>query len=167
MPDEGCPHYSFLEYGNVWENYCYGKSLGGNLYEGMSIQDNGKYDSDASDINENGNTTEKISYQKATTTITSVISTHQDVTKYVQTDKSNYSTGTVKASPASEYTYKLRARIGSADVTNFVIYDSIEEYVQDPYSFEQSFITAYGTKKHWNGEFLGVDTSYAESKGYK
>ena len=88
---------SFLEYGNVWENYCYGKSLGGNLYEGMSIQDNGKYDSDASDINENGNTTEKISYQKATTTITSVISTHQDVTKYVQTDKSNYSTGTVKA----------------------------------------------------------------------
>ena len=158
---------SFLEYGNVWENYCYGKSLGGNLYEGMSIQDNGKYDSDASDINENGNTTEKISYQKATTTITSVISTHQDVTKYVQTDKSNYSTGTVKASPASEYTYKLRARIGSADVTNFVIYDSIEEYVQDPYSFEQSFITAYGTKKHWNGEFLGVDTSYAESKGYK
>ena len=158
---------SFLEYGNVWTNYCYGKSLGGNLSEGMSISDNGHYDKDASDINENGDTTEKISYQKATTTITSVISTHQDVTKYVQTDKSNYSTGTVKASPDSEYTYKLRARTGSANVTNLVIYDSIEEYVQDPYSAEQNFITAYGTKKHWNGEFLGVDTSYAENKGYK
>ena len=48
-----------------------------------------------------------------------------------------------------------------------MIYDSIEEYVQDPYSAEQNFITAYGTKKHWNGEFLGVDTSYAENKGYK
>ena len=23
------------------------------------------------------------------------------------------------------------------------------------------------TKKHWNGEFLGIDTSYAESKGYR
>lgn len=158
---------SFLEYGNVWTNYCYGKSLGGNLSEGMSISDNGYYDKDASDINENGDTTEKISYQKATITITSVISTHQDVTKYVQTDKSNYSTGTVKASPDSEYTYKLRARTGTADVTNLVIYESIEEYVQDPYSTEQSFITAYGTKKHWNGEFLGVDTSYAEKKGYK
>ena len=156
---------SFLEYGNVWTNYCYGKSLGGNLSEGMSISDNGYYDKDASDINENGDTTEKISYQKATKT--SVISTHQDVTKYVQTDKSNYSTGTVKASPDSEYTYKLRARTGSANVTNLVIYDSIEEYVQDPYSAEQNFITAYGTKKHWNGEFLGVDTSYAENKGYK
>ena len=85
----------------------------------------------------------------------------------MQTDKSNYSTGTVKASPDSEYTYKLRARTGSANVTNLVIYDSIEEYVQDPYSAEQNFITAYGTKKHWNGEFLGVDTSYAENKGYK
>ena len=158
---------SFLEYGNVWTNYCYGKSLGGNLSESSSIKDNGYYDNDASDINENGDITENISYQKATITITSVISTHQDVTKYVQTDKSNYSTGTVKASPDSEYTYKLRARTGSADVSNLVIYDSIEEYVQDPYSTEQNFITSYGTKKHWNGAFLGIDTSYAEKKGYK
>ena len=73
----------------------------------MSISDNGHYDKDASDINENGDTTEKISYQKATTTITSVISTHQDVTKYVQTDKSNYSTGTVKASPDSDKVFPV------------------------------------------------------------
>ncbi len=161
---------SFLEYGKVWKNYCYVDKLesqekGINLYN--SIQDNGRYDSEASDINENGDLTDKLSYTSASTTINSIVSTHQDVTKYVQTDKSNYSTGTVKASPDSEYTYKLRVRTGSADVTNFVIYDSIEKYVQDPYSTEQSFITAYGTKDHWNGEFLGVDTSYAENKGYK
>lgn len=161
---------SFLEYGNVWENRVYAEfteqpmSANKKIY---GIDDNGIYDKDAIDINENDQTDDKICTAKATATITSVVSTHQDVTKYVQTDKSNYSTGTVKASPNSEYTYKLRARTGTADVTNFTIYDSIEEYIQDPYSTEQSFITAYGTKKHWNGEFLGVDTSYAENKGYK
>ena len=160
---------SFLEYGNVWENRVYAEfteqpmSANKKIY---GIDDNGIYDKDAIDINENDQTDDKVCTAKDTATITSVVSTHQDVTKYVQTDKSNYSTGTVKASPSSEYTYKLRARTGTADVTNFIIYDSIEEYVQDPYSAEQSFITAYGTKKHWNGSFLGIDTSYAEAKGY-
>lgn len=161
---------SFLEYGNVWENRVYTEfteqPMSENKKLSWSIDDNGTYDIDAIDINENDQTDDKICTAKDTATITSVVSTHQDVTKYVQTDKSNYSTGTVKASPDSEYTYKLRARTGTADVTNFIIYDSIEEYVQDPYSTEQSFITAYGTKKHWNGSFLGIDTSYAETKGY-
>lgn len=160
---------SYLEYGSTWTNYGYMTPLDNQLHATInsgSVQDNGYYDKDASDINQNGNTSENISYSKAITTISDVVSSHQSLTKYVKTDKSNYSTGVVKASPNSEYTYKLCARTGGNRVTSFIIYDSIEEYVQDPYSVEQNFITAYGTKKHWNGEFLGIDTSYAESKGY-
>lgn len=148
---------SFLEYGSVWENAVNTKCFG-NQFEtkGTTIED-------VLDLNGDGNTTEKMAYAKAIATITSVVSTHQDVTKYVQTDKSNYSTGTVKASPDSEYTYKLRVRTGQNDVTNLVIYDSVEEYAQDK---DGIIVPAYGTKKHWNGSFLGIDTSYAEAKGY-
>lgn len=107
-------------------------------------------DADAIDIDEDGNIEEEFSYAKAQTTITSVISTHQDVTKYVKTDKSSYSTGKVESSYDSEYEYKLRVRTGQNDVTNLVIYDSIEEYAQDK---NGNVVTAYGDKKHWNGEF--------------
>ena len=119
---------------------------------------------DTLDINENGDVDEYIRYVNQEVVITSVISTYQDVTKYVQTDKSNYSTGKVDTSCDSEYTYKLRIRTGQNDITNLVIYDSVEEYAQDK---DGNIVPAYGTKKHWNGEFLGVDTSYAENKGYK
>lgn len=148
---------SFLEYGNVWMNDCFAEKLDG---QENSLMKNTKVDE--MDINENGEK-ENLGYAKASATITSVVSTHQDVTKYVQTDKSNYSTGTVKASPDSEYTYKLRVRTGQNDVTNLVIYDSVEEYAQDK---DGNIVPAYGTKKHWNGSFLGIDTSYAEAKGY-
>ena len=148
---------SFLEYGNVWLNDCYAEKIDG---QENSLMKNTKVDE--LDINENGEK-ENLGYAKASATITSVVSTHQDVTKYVKTDKSNYSTGTVKASPDSEYTYKLRVRTGQNDVTNLVIYDSVEEYAQDK---DGIIVPAYGTKKHWNGSFLGIDTSYAEAKGY-
>ena len=95
-------------------------------------------------------------------TLSSVISTHQDVTKYVQTDKSNFSTGTVKVSPDGEYTYKLRVRTGQNNVTNLVIYDNIESYLK----IKEDFIPSYGNNEYWQGELLGIDTSYAESKGY-
>lgn len=165
--DYSISYDAFLDKGNVWTNYGYAslKNMDKhNINSNYRTIDNGTFDKEASDINENGNLNENLLYSKAKTTITSVVSTHQDVTKYVQTDKNNYSTGTVKASPDSEYTYKLRVRTGQNDVTNLVIYDSIEEYSQDK---DGNIVPAYGTKKHWNGEFLGVDTSYAENKGYK
>ena len=147
---------SFLEYGNVYTNYSYaeglelaGTKMGYNTYP--EVSDNGTYDSDAYDINENG-IIETLTYRKASVTIVSVISTHQDVTTYVQTDQSNYSTGIVDASNNSEYEYKLRVRTGSADVTNLVIYSSIEE--------------AQPNRTRWKGKFLSIDTSYAKNKGY-
>ena len=157
---------SFLEYGAVWTNYCYVDKL--DIQENgitllIPITDSGRYDSDAVDLDEDGDITDYLSYAKAQTTITSVVSTHQDVTKYVHTDKSSFSTGKVDSSYDSEYEYKLRVRTGQNDITNLVIYDSIEEYAQDK---DGNIVTAYGSKSHWNGEFLGIDTSYAESKGY-
>ena len=159
---------SVLEYGKIWTNYCYVDKLdtqkkGIELLAGYTVFDNGSYDSEAVDIDEDGDITDKLSYARVQITITSVISTHQDVQKSVKTDKSNYSTGTVESSLNSEYEYKLRARTGQNDVTNLIIYDSLEEYAQNP---EGEFVPAYGDKEHWNGEFLGIDTSYAESKGY-
>lgn len=148
---------SFLEHGNVWTNRAYATYYNQEFNEMFgyfiyATTDNGLYDLDETDINANNNTTEKIVYANASTTINSVVSTHQDVTAYVKTDQSNYSTGIVDASCSSEYEYKLRVRTGSADITNLVIYTSIEE--------------AQPKRTRWYGEFLGVDTTYAENKGY-
>ena len=146
---------SYLQYGATWTNYAYltGKySNGNNLSMNNKIYDKGQYDKQATDINENKDVSEYLSYAKASKTITSVISTHQDVTTYVKTDFSNYSTGTVNSSCNTEYEYKLRVRTGTADVTNLIIYSNLEE--------------AQPERTRWKGEFLGIDTSYAESKGY-
>ena len=88
----------------------------------------------------------------STINITSVVSTHQDVTTYVQTDKNNFTTGTADSSINTDYQYKLRARTGSADITNLIIYTNLEE--------------AQPERQRWKGEFLSIDTSYAENKGY-
>lgn len=156
---------SFLEHGNIWENYCYVNKLetqekGVNIF---GVSDNGTYDKNAYDINENGDVTEKLSYSKATATITSVVSTHQDVQTQVQSTLSNYSTGIVNAEYDKNYSYKLRVRSGENDVTNLVIYDNLEKWAKDK---DGNFIEAAGKKQYWQGEFLGIDTSYAESKGY-
>lgn len=145
---------SYLEYGAVWTNNCYATgyyNTGKKLTTG-SVADNGTYDADFVDVNENGDTTETLSYQKDSVSITSVVSTHQDVTTYVKTDQSNYSTGIVNASCSSEYEYKLRVRTGSSDVTNLILYTNLEE--------------AQPERTRWKGEFLGYDTSYATNKGY-
>ena len=159
---------SFLEYGHVYNNYCYVSAndndkhinfhsinISGNsqTVSDVGITDNGKFDIDANDINENNNTSDYISYSKVTTTINSIISTHQDVTKYVKTDQSSYSTGIVDTSNNSEYEYKLRVRTGQNNITNLILYDSVE--------------TAQPERTRWQGEFLGIDTSYAENKIYK
>lgn len=129
---------SFLGYGSVWTNNSYADKVDGqdNIYLKNT-------ETDLLDINENGNISENLGFAEASAIITSVISTHQDVTKYVKTDKSNYSTGKVESSYDSEYGYKLRVRTGQNDITNLVIYDSIEEYAQDK---DGNFVKAYGDK---------------------
>ena len=172
---------SYLEYGNYWENSIYwnyyNRSNSSFFYTNNSYSlpkdSNGNiidtFDQDMIDINfdneedwsyfESSSSnkyayyyTSKFSGDTASIIITSVVSTHQDITTYVKTDQSNYSTGIVDVSCNSEYEYKLRVRTGSADVTNLVIYTSIEE--------------AQPKRTRWYGEFLGIDTTYAENKGY-
>ena len=137
------PYDSYLEFGNIWENEVDMFYLG-NQFEAETT--------DVNDINENGNITEKYNYGVAEKTITAVVSTHQDVAKFVQTDKNNFSTAVVNSSVDSTYKYKLRVRTGKNPITNVIIYDNLE--------------IPQVTKRSWKGEFLGVDTSYAESQGY-
>lgn len=142
---------SLLEYGTNYTNYAYSVSTDDVSYN-SKVLDNGVYDKDAIDINENGDVSDVLSYAKDSVAITSAISTHQDTTTYVQTDKNNYSTGVVDVSYGSNYEYKMRVRTGSADVTNLILYTNIEE--------------GHNGRGHWKGEFLGIDTTYAEGKGY-
>ena len=153
--------------GNKWTSYIYTKVYDLNNQpigiKNRSIKDNGFYDVDVVDLNNNGDTNESFSYNNSSITISSVFSTNQDLQVSVQSNKSNFNIGTVDASVDSDYTYKLRVRTGTNDITNLVIYDSLEKYAKDP---NMEFVSASGTNRSWQGTFLGVDTSYAESKGY-
>lgn len=159
---------NFIEYGNVWTNRAYGqyynRELDGEIFKRKDArQDSGYFDKAERDINQNNNTVEYIMCTSDSETITSVVSTHQDVQTQVQSTLSNYSTGIVDAEYGKNYSYKLRVRSGENDVTNLVIYDNLEKWAKDK---DGNFIEAAGKKQYWQGEFLGIDTSYAESKGY-
>lgn len=152
------PYDSFLEYGNVWTNrayFEYHNKEKNNIFTYDSyhdITDDGQLDMQESDINQNGNTTETLVYYSDSSTITSVVSTHQDVQTQVQTANDNFTVGKGTSPYGDEYTYKLRARTGQNAATNMVIANNLE--------------MAFNNKKHWQGEFLGVDTSYIENKTF-
>ena len=170
---------TYEEFGSVWNNNAYVEYINhiadksaysaaqkvgfiNNIYH--YYNDNGSFDPEEVDINNNNSTTELLGYSNSSLTISSVISTHQDVQTSVQSEISNYDTGKVNVTKNGDYTYKLRVRTGSADVTNLIIYDSLEDYAKNP---QLEIVKASGGKHYWQGEFLGVDTSYAESKGYQ
>ena len=157
-----------MENGNSYTNRVYAEFLNPTnnqtLYGGTyEVIDDGRVDIDARDINNNSITNERLTSGLVNIVIVNAISTNQDVQVSTQTDLNDYETIKATSSFDSEYNYKLRVRTGQNDVTNLIIYDSIEKYAKDS---SQSFINAYGVRKYWQGEFLGVDTSYAESKGY-
>ena len=159
------PYDSFLEFGAVWENRAYMKYIGNifsylyrapgnsNYWTSKTTLDNGKFDPQEQDINSNQILNETLCYSEDVITINSIVSTHQDVTKYVKTNMNTYSTGTVNSDCDSEYEYKLRVRTGAANVTNLILYDNLE--------------TAQPQRQRWQGEFLEIDTSFAETKTYK
>lgn len=150
---------SYIEHGNIYKNKC-------SVHQFDEYKGNHNYNNqtkDLLDLDEDGFSDDPCADDETIITITSVVSTHQDVQASVKTDQSYYSTGSVQSSNDSEYEYKLRVRTGQNDVTNLVIYDSLEEYTKDN---KGNFIAAHGDNKHWNGNLLGIDTSYAESKGY-
>ena len=89
----------------------------------------------------------------ATATINKVISTHEPVQKQVKTNMHNYKTGKANSDYGAEYGYKLRASAIESDLTNLIFIDNIEQ--------------SFGKNEYWQGQFLGVDTSFAENKTYK
>lgn len=147
---------SMLEYGKNYDNYVYGffpepvmnLNQSNYTFDGPSTQR-----IDSQDWNENGIDNEYASYANAAVAINYAVSTHQDVTTFVETDHNNFTTGTAYSSPEADYTYRLRIRTGNTALSNVVLITNLEE--------------AYGNAEHWKGEFLGVDTSYIEGRTYK
>ena len=156
------PYDSYTEFGSVWKNNMYWNYYGNDLLSASSSIYYTSFDNDIIDINLDGTNdrvnksnyyeSSKYGTTSAQITVTSVISTHQDVTTYVKTTHNNYTTGTASSNCNSPYEYKLRIRTGIADVTNLILYTNIEE--------------AQPNRTRWKGKFLGIDTSYAKSKGY-
>ena len=156
--DYSISYDAFLEFGSVWSNRIYCDAYGNEFRFASNdtyriAYDNGSYDPQEADINQDGDYSEIFAYSSSSTTINHVISTHQDVTKYVKTEYSDYTTGTVDSPCDAEYQYKLRVRTGQNDITNLIIYDNLE--------------TAQPERQRWQGEFLGIDTSFAEARTYK
>ena len=168
--DYEIPYDSYLEYGGYWKNTQYLKYLGqigqkdGGTYTLNGTKDDGNLDKDAADLDGNGNTEEELSRDYDNFNLTAVVSTFQDVTKYVQTRDRNYTPGLAPGTIGDEYSYKLRVRTGRNAITELVMYDSIENYIKDK---DGNIVKADGGKPSWQGSLLDVDTSFAESQGYK
>ena len=149
------PYDSLIEYGTSYTNEAYLEANEPLLYSHAK--------EDIYDLNDNADITEKISKESISRTIMSIVDSHQDLQISAQTDDSGYDTKKITTDYSGYYEYKLRARTAQNEIENLIIYDSLENYAKDS---EQNFINSYGVKGHWQGEFLGVDTSYPESKGY-
>lgn len=150
------PYDYYTEFGDTYRNYVYVEN------HENEISQNGNTNTEELDINENGNL-DSLPAAYSDARISSVTSTNQDLVVFVKSNDSNYLSQKVIADYSNIYDYKLRVRTGQNSIKNLVIYDSIEEYAKDS---NQNFALASGIKPKWQGEFLGIDTSYAEEKGY-
>lgn len=137
---------------STYTNYIYADWVTNKFLLQNVVQDNGSIDKDAIDINLNGNVNEQLAYGSSVITLTDMVSSQQGLSKKVQTDKNNFKSGIAESSLDTDYYYKLILKTGATLMTDLVIYDNIEE--------------SYGNNEYWKGEFIDVDTSYAESKGY-
>ena len=156
------PYESILEYGTSYENYIY--SMWNNqeytyYNPTFEISDNGYFDSLANDIDQDGDTKESLTYRSYTLNIPHAVSSQQAVIKQVRTDltQGKYVEGTTGVSAGEEYDYKLRVTTGANRIKDLILYDNIEIITDE---------SGTNVSQGWKGTFLGVDTSYAERKGY-
>lgn len=119
---------------------------------GAATDDGGGSQAEA-DIDRDGDTAEEFAFATSSLVVDGVSASHQELSKWVQTDLAGYSQGTAEASPSSQYSYKLAFQAGVAAAKGLVIYDTLE--------------VAHGGQPHWQGTFAGVDTSWLEGKGYR
>ena len=113
--------------------------------------DSGSEDVEEADLNDNGATDENVVYADLTIFLLSATSSKQDLQTSVKTQTSGtYEIDPTEGGHGEEYTYKVRARTGASRVTNMILYSNLEQ--------------GYEENPHWEGNFLGVDTSFAESR---
>jgi hypothetical protein len=102
-----------------------------------------------SDINDNGDTTEKFRYSITGLKSIGAISAEEIIRQSVITDQLNsYTTDSAYVSAGGDYNYKLLLRTGATRAYDAVVYSNLE--------------TAFGNNEHWQGTFDGVDTSAAD-----
>ena len=145
---------TYLEKGGKYTNY----SNFMYIYDSDMVNagyDSGTYnDPISADIDNDGKTTDRVVRGTATLNILDAVASHQDVIKSVRTDLTNdeYWLSLAKATPGTEYDYKLRVRTGENSIKNLIIYDNIE--------------TVESADPKWQGTFVGVCTAEAEEKGF-
>ena len=173
---------NYLEYGKSYNNTAYMDfidSQNSDCQITSSGLANSKITRDYDDINENGIAfDEGIFYSSVSRTINTVISTHQDVQTQVQSSYDSFTTNTAKSDYNDKYQYKLRVRTGTTSITNLVTYTNLESYIRKYKTDENGYcltdehgnyifdVLPISQKEKWQGEFLSIDTSYAENKGY-
>ncbi len=157
--DVNISYDSILEYGTSYKNYIYTMWNNQEYSYYNSKLDNGYFDILASDIDNDGNVSENLECSNEILSITHAVSSQQAVIKQVRTDltKGKFIEETAEATAGSEYTYKLRVTTGANSLKDLILYDTLETIYD-----EQGNDISSG----WKGKFLGVDTTYALSKGY-
>ncbi len=161
------PYDSILEYGtkyttqlySMWneQEYLYAVSPSALRH---NIIDNGQYyDILSSDIDNDGNIREEAILSYSIINFTHAVSSQQAVIKQVRSDltQGKYVEENAEVSPGEEYDYKLRVTTGANSIKDLILYDNIETIIDE---------SGTDISTGWKGSFLGVDISYAESKGY-
>ncbi len=155
------PYDSILEYGTSYTNrgYAMWNNQEYEYYGNTIYRDDGQYDPLARDIDNDGDIEEKLYVYLNYLDITHAVSSQQAVIKQVRTDltKGKFVEETAEATAGSEYTYKLRVTTGANSLKDLIIYDTLETIYDE---------NGNDISSGWKGKFLGVDTSYAVSKGY-
>ncbi len=116
--------------------------------------DNGSYAGDDqdlwSDINQNGLTSELVSYANLPTTITLARATFQSARELVISDHTNGTyTDDSYVNVDDEYSWRMSFTTGTTLARDLVLYNNVSEGGE------------------WQGTFKGVDTTYLENKGFK
>ena len=161
--DFSIPYDSYLEYGATFKNIVYGEWVSDTYSFTQGNLDNGKYDSEAIDINGNGSTSDYLVSSTVTTELSPDIATHQDVQTSGASTIDDFNTGIISAEYDKTYTYKLRVRTGQNNISNLIIYDNLERWTKNK---DGNYIESSKGRDYWQGTLQSVDTSYAESKGY-
>ncbi|MBQ9048416.1 MAG: Cna B-type domain-containing protein [Solobacterium sp.] len=153
------PYTSVEDFGPNYLNYVYTEPCP----EDTSVLLQNPVEKDVLDLNENGSTDDDMKRARAAVNTASAPASLQGLTKLVETRYNSFTTGTAFAGLDQDYRYRLRVSSGSTKVTDLVIYDSVEAYAYTP---EGEMAWAAGDNPYWQGNLIGVDTSFAESKGY-